>query len=199
MLIEYKTMDGPVSFPKGLTVMPVNMNAKQSAHEKARVDIHPWMIRRDMAQILAIEEQSFEFPWPEEEFDRCRNKLNCLSMVSECREKIVGYMVYKCHNNYIALLNVAVHPEMKGRRIGEQMVEKLKSKLSSERHRKIIIKVRETNLGAQLFFREMGFKAISLLRDYYDVTEEDAYVMQYHYSQKSVIENRKMKKMRRTA
>ena len=42
-----------------------------------------------------------------------------------------------------------------------------------------MLEVRETNLAAQLFFRQRGFKAISVLRDFYDDTTEDAYLMQY--------------------
>ena len=43
----------------------------------------------------------------------------------------------------------------------------------------ILLEVRETNLSAQLFFRNSGFKAVSVLREFYDDTPEDAYVMQY--------------------
>ena len=43
------------------------------------------------------------------------------------------------------------------------------------------LEVRETNLAAQLFFRSLGFRAVNVLRNYYDDTPEDAYVMQYRY------------------
>ena len=60
------------------------------------------------------------------------------------------------------------------------MVNKLISKLSSERRRRITLEVRETNLPAQLFFRNCGFKAINILRDFYEDTC-DAYAMNYKY------------------
>ena len=41
--------------------------------------------------------------------------------------------------------------------------------------------MRETNLPAQLFFRENGFRAVSVLHSYYSDTPEDAYIMQYRY------------------
>jgi ribosomal-protein-alanine N-acetyltransferase len=46
-----------------------------------------------------------------------------------------------------------------------------------------MLEIRETNLPAQLFFRDIGFRAISLLRDFYEDTTEDAYLMQYRYVQ----------------
>jgi ribosomal-protein-alanine N-acetyltransferase len=42
-----------------------------------------------------------------------------------------------------------------------------------------VLEVRETNLPAQLFFRSLGFRAISVLKDFYQDTTEDAYLMHY--------------------
>jgi ribosomal-protein-alanine N-acetyltransferase len=39
--------------------------------------------------------------------------------------------------------------------------------------------VRETNLTAQLFFRAQGFRAVRVLRGYYEDSGEDAFLMQY--------------------
>ena len=59
------------------------------------------------------------------------------------------------------------------------MVAKLISKLSSHRRTRITLEVRETNLAAQLFFRTQGFKAMRVLRTYYEDSGEDAFLMQY--------------------
>ena len=45
-----------------------------------------------------------------------------------------------------------------------------------------MLEVRETNLPAQLFFRQLGFRAVSVLRDFYEDTTEDAYLMQYRHT-----------------
>ena len=50
------------------------------------------------------------------------------------------------------------------------MCGKLFGKLSHERRNRIMLEVRETNLDAQLFFKNLGFRAISVLRDFYDDT-----------------------------
>jgi ribosomal-protein-alanine N-acetyltransferase len=42
-----------------------------------------------------------------------------------------------------------------------------------------VLEVRETNLPAQLFFRSLGFRATSVLKDFYRDSTEDAYLMQY--------------------
>lgn len=142
-----------------------------------------WMIRRDMPEVLEIEQSSFEFPWSEEDFIRCLRQRNCIGMVAEYDEKVVGFMIYELHRDQLHVLNFSVGADVRRRGIGQQMVAKLLGKLSQQRRNRISLEIRETNLAAQLFFRNLGFQAISVLRDYYDDTVEDAYVMQFHFQQ----------------
>jgi ribosomal-protein-alanine N-acetyltransferase len=148
--------------------------------EKLCVHIR-WMIRRDMPEVLGIEHQSFEFPWSEEDFIRCLRQRNCIGMVAEFDERVVGSMIYELHKNRLHILNFAVHPEFRRRGIGRAMIDKLVGKLSQQRRNRILLEIRETNLGAQLFFRHCDFRAISVLRDFYEDTTEDAYLLQYRY------------------
>jgi ribosomal protein S18 acetylase RimI-like enzyme len=61
------------------------------------------------------------------------------------------------------------------------MVERLIGKLSEDRRSYVHLTVQETNLGALLFFREMGFKYILTLRDHYIDCDDDGYLMAYRY------------------
>jgi ribosomal-protein-alanine N-acetyltransferase len=140
-----------------------------------------WMIRRDMPSVIEIENASFEFPWSEDEFIRALRQRNCIGMVAELNEIVVGFMIYELHKNRLHILNFAVHRDYRRNGVGTAMVEKLVGKLSQQRRSRILLEVRETNLPAQLFFREVGFQAVSVLRDYYEDTDEDAYVMQLRY------------------
>lgn len=148
--------------------------------EEVRVQVR-WMIRRDMPEVLDIEAESFEFPWLDDDFIRCLRQRNCIGMVAEHDDRVVGFMIYELHKNRIHVLNFAVASEYRRRGVGSQMIAKLMAKLSPERRSRILLEVRETNLPAQLFFRESGFRAVSVLHSYYADTPEDAYVMQYRY------------------
>ena len=149
---------------------------------KRDVKVHiRWMIRRDMPDVLEIETKSFEFPWSEEDFIRCLRQRNCIGMVAECDEQIVGFMIYELHRTRLHILNFAVHPEFRRFGVGAQMANKLIGKLSYQRRTRILLEVRETNLAAQLFFRSAGFRAVSVLRDFYHDTAEDAYLMEHVY------------------
>jgi ribosomal-protein-alanine N-acetyltransferase len=154
------------------------MSTNRTEKELARVHIR-WMIRRDMPEVLQTEQESFEYPWTEEDFLRCLRQRNCIGMVAEQGEHVVGFMIYELHKAKLHILNFAVHPAYRHLGIGGQMVSKLISKLSSHRRTRITLEVRETNLAAQLFFRSVGFKASRVLRSFYEDSGEDAFLMQY--------------------
>ena len=155
------------------------MSTGRTEKEQLRVHIR-WMIRRDMQEVLDIERASFEFPWFEEEFIRCLRQRNCIGMVAEHAERVVGFMIYELHKTRLHILNFAVAEDVRRRGIGRQMIEKFVSKLSSQRRTRITLEVRETNLPAQVFFRANSFRATSVLHEFYDDSPEDAYLMQYY-------------------
>ncbi len=156
------------------------MSAGRTEKEQARVHIR-WMIRRDMAEVLQAEQLSFEYAWTEEDFLRCLRQRNCIGMVAEHGEKVVGFMIYELHKNKLHILNFAVHPAWRRMGVGGQMVAKLISKLSSHRRTRITLEVRETNLAAQLFFHRQDFKAVRVLRTFYEDSGEDAFLMAYRF------------------
>lgn len=153
-----------------------------SSDQRQEVRVHiRWMIRRDMPEVLGIEAESFEFPWLEEDFIRCLKQRNCIGMVAEHDDRVVGFMIYELNKTRIHVLNFAVAAGERRLGVGTQMIAKLIGKLSVQRRSRITLEVRETNLAAQLFFRENGFRAVSVLRSFYDDTPEDAYLMQFRY------------------
>ena len=105
--------------------------------QRPRIQIR-WMIRRDMAEVLEIETEGFEFPWSEEDFIRCLRQRNCIGMVAEQNDRVVAFMIYELHKTRLHLLNFAVAGDRRRQGIGRQMVEKLISKLSPQRRTRIV-------------------------------------------------------------
>ncbi len=175
--------------PKAAPVVPQMQPAKERQPSPTRVSegkealkVHiRWMIRRDMPEVLDTESRSFEQAWTEEDFLRCLRQRNCIGMVAEHGEKVVGFLIYELHKFKLHILNFAVHPAWRGMDIGTAMAAKLVSKLSSHRRTKISVDVRESNLPAQLFFHEQEFQAKRVQRQFYEDTGEDAYLMEYRW------------------
>ena len=139
-----------------------------------------WIIRRDMAAILQIEQASFEFCWTEEDFLHCLRQRNCIGVVAEYNGCIVGFMVYELYKSRLHLINFAVHPAYRRKSVGAQMIERLVNRLRKQRRSAITLEVRETNLDAQYFFVAEGFRALGVLRNHYEDSCEDAYAMVYN-------------------
>ena len=146
------------------------------------VDVE-WMIRRDMPEILDIEYRSFEFPWSKDDFLYHLSQRNCIGMVAKLDDRVIGFMIYELQKTRLHLLNLAVGIQWQRQGVGSLMVHALIKKLNEKTRTRIILEVRETNLVAQFFFRHNGFRAVSILRDFYEDTKEDAYAMQYRIKQ----------------
>jgi ribosomal-protein-alanine N-acetyltransferase len=138
-----------------------------------------WLIKRDMADVLRIEHESFCFPWTEEEFLLVLRQRNRIGMVAEHEHKVVGFMIYELHRARLGLHNFAVAEKFRRSEVGTQMVRKLVGKLSPERRTEITLEVEDRNLTAHLFFRNQGFKATEVLHDWYEDPVRDAYSMRY--------------------
>lgn len=154
------------------------VSLEQAQSQETKVQIR-WLIRRDMAEVLEIEQASFSFAWTEEDFLCCLRQRNCIGMVAEHNQRIVGFMIYELHKSKLRILNFAVDAAARRQGVGTQMIQRLIDKLSQQRRKEISLEVRETNLAAQLFFQSQQFKAVGVMRNHYEDSDEDAYVMQF--------------------
>lgn len=152
------------------------MSAIQMAQSYVR-----WMIRRDLDFVMAIEKEAFgQYAWSQGEFLIALRQRNCIGMVAERNEEVVGYMVYELHKHRIELLNFAVRGRSQRLGVGTAMVDKLKSKLVYQRRKSIVLELRERNLDGQLFFRKAGFRCTGILYGWYaDYEDSTAYQMEY--------------------
>lgn len=159
--------------------------SRVTRRERGRVAADPnvvhirWMIRRDMPDVMGIELASFEYAWTEDDFLRCLRQRNCIGMVAERGDSIIGFMIYELHRTRLQLLNFAVSPNVRRSGVGGLLIGKLVYKVCSHRRQKLTLAVREGNTAAQLFFRAHRFQAARVLRNYYEDSGEDAYQMEY--------------------
>ena len=153
------------------------------------INVHiRWMIRRDMPEILGIEPMCFDNPWTEDDFIRELRQRNCIGMVAEYQDSVCGHLIYCLHKSRIEVLKLAVAPGMQGMGIGRAMSDKLTSKLDENRRSSVEMIVRESNLDAQLFFKQCGWQAISVEKNWFPDTDEDGYEFEYSFISSAVKE-----------
>lgn len=140
-----------------------------------------WMISRDLPSVMDIDTASFEHTWSRDDFISQLRQRNCIAIVAEQGDDITGFMLYELHKHSLQLIRIAVDENHRFLGTGRAMIDKLVNKLSVERRNRIETTVDETNLDAQLFFKQLGFRAYDVLREWNDHTGEDAYQMRYRH------------------
>lgn len=138
-----------------------------------------WLIRRDMPDVLRIEQASFPRPWSEAAFLDAMCRRNCIGVAAEPpgEDRVLGYMLYELHRSSLHILNLAVDPGCRRRGVGSALAGYLDRKLSAHRRNRVSVNVRESDLPAQLFFRSAGFEAVRVERGLYEDAGEDGYRM----------------------
>ena len=139
-----------------------------------------WLCRPHMPAVLQIEAAAFQFPWTEADFVMALRQRNCVGRVIGVGKGVAGYVLYELHKSRIHILNFAIDAECRRQGVGKRLIEHLVAKLHSERRYKIVAEIRESNVAAQLFFRDCGFRAVAILSEFYsDSPGEDAYLFAF--------------------
>lgn len=147
------------------------MKAYTTVHTRLRV-------KSDIDEMLRIERASFSIPWTKSDFEDTLQTVNAVTFVAENDNQIIGYVVAEVYAEYISLINVAVAPEYRRFGVATQLIHRLTEKLTNTRTR-IVAGVRETNLIGQQFLRALEFRAVKVMKNYYDQVHEDCYIMEY--------------------
>jgi ribosomal-protein-alanine N-acetyltransferase len=139
-----------------------------------------WLVRRDLLEILAIERESFAFPWGEDEFCRILRHREVIGLVAvdPATQSVAGYMIYRLGKRSLEVLSLATSSFYRRQGIASQLLSKLLGKLSPGRRSAILANVWERNRPALAFFASQGFLAESVERDAYENNPgDDAYQM----------------------
>lgn len=130
--------------------------------------------------VVAIEILSFKTPWSRDAFisEIVRNKC-AIYRIIKAGERVIAYGgmwimvdVYESH-----ITNIAVHPEFRGRGIGNIIVEDLINCAETENIKSLTLEARKSNITAINLYSKFGFKEVGIRKDYYQDTGEDAIIM----------------------
>ena len=128
-----------------------------SAKQDIRIDM---MEDKDIPAVVEIDNASFEYSWSAEAFAPFVHEQRLIAKVVWMGEKIVGYYCYEKQQGALRLMNMAVHPDYRKKKIGTLMMQDIMKTLDtlksgSARKDKLIFECDEYNLGFQLFVRSL--------------------------------------------
>jgi [ribosomal protein S18]-alanine N-acetyltransferase len=136
----------------------------------------------DLPAVMEIDRLSFSLPWPERSFrfELTGNDAAYL-LVAEMpfgdQERIVGYLGYWLLVDEMHISTLAVHPEMRGRGIGEHLLLVGLEQACSQGAEMSTLEVRPSNKAALALYRKHGFELVGRRRAYYQDNNEDALLM----------------------
>ncbi len=152
------------------------------------VKIRP-MIEDDLSQIMEIEISSFDDPWTPLAFAlELRHNPRAYYRVAYCdceegegkTDKILGYVGWWDMPQGAAILRIAVASSARGKGVGKVLVEDVFKVAQGLKLPLVSLEVRSSNLAAQKFYSQLGFKETSILKGYYEYPDEDGVVMECH-------------------
>jgi len=140
------------------------------------------MRRGDLADVYAIEQVSYPFPWSRGIFADClRVGYGCHVLTENDAVRgygIVSHALDECH-----LLNLCIHPERRRAGLAGVMLDHLLREARLVSASRMFLEVRPSNRAAVALYRRYGFSAIGRRPGYYPDKggREDALVMVYRF------------------
>lgn len=96
--------------------------------------------------------------------------------LGEGEERIVGYAGCWIVVDEATIVNIAVSPEWRRKKIGERLLVALLELAKSKGANKVTLEVRCSNEAAIKLYEKFGFTMIAMRKNYYQNPVEDAYV-----------------------
>ncbi len=135
----------------------------------------------DLPEVMAIERLSFSHPWLESTFQgelQNRGISHPVVAVSAPEGRLIGYVLYWLVGDEMQINNVAVHPDWRGRGVGERMLRAVMEEAKGRGAMVAVLEVRASNAAARaLYERKLGFGFLAVREGYYTQPDEDAIVL----------------------
>lgn len=137
----------------------------------------------DLPQVLELERLGYSHPWSEGVFRDCfKETYRLWAMVRD--EDVVGYAVVNYMLDEAHLLNICIHPGLRGKGAGRQLLRHALAGSLRDHMVQMILEVRDSNKAARALYMSEGFEEIGCRPGYYPDPggREDARVMAYRFT-----------------
>jgi [ribosomal protein S18]-alanine N-acetyltransferase len=137
---------------------------------------------RHLDRIHEIETLSFASPWSRNAFREEGNNPVSHLWAMLLNDALAGYICFWLVDREMQLVNIAVHPQVRSRGLGNALLVKMIETGLSRKAETIWLEVRESNRVARTLYGKLGFESVGKRRKYYSDNDEDAIVMSLRLS-----------------
>jgi ribosomal-protein-alanine N-acetyltransferase len=140
-----------------------------------------YQIRRaslaDVPALVEIERGCFSDPWSATGIGESIQSETSFVFVAENAAGIVGYVMARTSGEEGEILNLAVLPAHRRRRLARRLLGEAVGVMMGARVKEVYLEVRESNAAAIQLYRAHGFRPVGLRPSYYRSPLEDALVL----------------------
>lgn len=132
----------------------------------------------DIDKIYEIEKEQFVVPWTLESFIKDFTENFCANyFVAICDEEIAGYIGFWHVITEGHMTNIAVAKKHEGKGIGQKLLQKMIDEAIEKEMIGITLECSTVNEKALHLYKKFGFEIEGERKEYYEVTNEDCYIM----------------------
>jgi [ribosomal protein S18]-alanine N-acetyltransferase len=141
------------------------------------INIRP-MSESDVAEVVAIERNAYQFPWSEGIFRDCL-RVGYVCRVVILGRQVIGYGVMSVGAGEAHILNLCISAVYRVRGLGRQLLEYLLDRGAAAGMSEAFLEVRPSNTAALHLYNSLGFEQVGIRRGYYQAVggREDASVL----------------------
>ena len=132
----------------------------------------------DVADVVAIERASYQFPWSEGIFRDCL-RVGYVCRVMTVSRQVMAYGVMSIGAGEAHILNLCVSEAYRCRGVGKRMLSSLIDRAVAAGMAEAFLEVRPSNTAAIRLYLSIGFERVGTRRGYYQALagREDAAVL----------------------
>lgn len=137
----------------------------------------------DIDELVDLEKLCFAYHWTREQFlmGLERGVFKILGVRQDNR--LSGYMAFSLIDDEMEILNLAVHPDFRGKGMGKSLLNRAFEICRKKGITKSFLDVKASNIPALELYRKFGYKQIGVRKKYYPDTKEDALLFRYDFKQ----------------
>ena len=128
----------------------------------------------DLDRIDEIEQQSFSDPYPRAFLNDLYHTPSSIILVADTHMAVVGYVIASAHHDLGRIISIATDPVERRRTIGRTLMGTVFEILRTKGVTTVRLEVRWSNMEAQRFYEQLGFRHSHRIAHYYG--DEDARV-----------------------
>lgn len=136
------------------------------------------MVEKDIDAIVSLEKQIFTSAWTKDHF-RYELTENPFSnnLVLEKEDTIIGYIGFWLLGDQTQITTLGICPTEQGRGYAKVLMDACIRATQEQGYTMITLEVRVSNVVAINLYQRYGFEIVTTRKNYYQDTNEDAYLM----------------------